>query len=81
MEKILSQKFKDYNNGRFVGMYTEYFGFRRQGGKLIIDQWMNNEKNTYSRRLSTRVYNDTEDGRKEANEVYKRLRAKGYTLV
>lgn len=79
--KILSRRFKEYNNGKFCGWYVESFGFRRHCGNLVIEQWTNNLKGTYSRHLSTRVYDDTEEGRTKANEVYKRLRANGYEPV
>ena len=78
--KVLEKRFPDYVNGRFVGYYYECYGFRRQGETLIINHWSHNSKNNYNRTLSIRTYEDTDEGRAKANEVYKRLRADGYEV-
>ena len=78
--KIIEKRFPDYCNGRLTGYYFECYGFRRHCGNLVINQWVHNAKNTYNRTLSIRTYEDTEEGRAKANEVYKRLRAEGYEV-
>lgn len=75
---ILQKQFKEFNNGRFVGWYKESYSFRRQGKTLVITQTVNNVSNSYTRTLSIRTYDDTEEGREKANGVYKNLRKTGY---
>jgi len=78
--KVIEKRFPDYTNGRLVGYYFECYSFRRHCGNLVIEQWTHNEKNTYRRTLSIRTYEDNEEGRAKANEVYKRLRTAGYEV-
>jgi hypothetical protein len=78
--KILAKRFPEYNNGRLEGYYTESYSFRRTGNTLVITQYVSNVSHTYNRTLSIRTYDDTEEGRANGNEVYKRLRKMGYEI-
>lgn len=78
--KIIEKRFPEYANGRLVGHYTENYSFRRSGNTLVITQYVSNDKHTYNRTLSIRTYDDTDEGRAKANEVYKNLRAMGYEV-
>lgn len=78
--KVIAKRFPEYSNGRLIGHYTEYYSFSRMGNNLVIKQYVSNDKHTYNRTLSIRTYEDTDEGRAKANEVYKRLRTMGYEV-
>lgn len=78
--KIIEKRFTNYANGRRTGYYYECYSFKREDKKLVVSQWVHDSKNAYNRILSIHTYEDTDEGKAKANEVYKRLMADGYEV-